>query len=173
MHYSSVVIAFLLAAVVLGFERIPARLRAYAAIFVLVLCVAATLLIGVPSAPRGAASHLTASEIASRRQALDTAIALVPHRAPVTTSNAPGSMLSARRGVFRVPVTSRSEWIIIEASLGGDERAVAYETSSEFVAGIRASPDWRLVFEETGVLVFRRVRDYSSAKNGLSTRPCW
>ena len=90
-------------------------------------------------------------ESAARR-----ALAVVPDDAPVSATNALGAHLSARRRIFSFPVLREAEWVVV------DTRRLTYldslrpERARPALAALRRNPNWRLVFAEDGVLVFRR-----------------
>jgi hypothetical protein len=90
-------------------------------------------------------------ESAARR-----ALAVVPDDAPVSATNALGAHLSARRRIFSFPVLREAEWVVV------DTRRLTYldslrpERARPALAALRRDADWRLVFAEDGVLVFRR-----------------
>jgi hypothetical protein len=95
--------------------------------------------------------------------ALDAAIALVPDDAPVSATNKAGSHLTARRYFYSVPFLDRAEWIVLDthdpwvASQRGSLTLGEYpELLRAFTRRIERSPAWAKVFEQDGVLVFRR-----------------
>ena len=74
----------------------------------------------------------------------------------MSATNALGAHLSARRRIFSFPVLREAEWVVV------DTRRLTYldslrpERARPALAALRRNPDWRLVFAEDGVLVFRR-----------------
>jgi uncharacterized membrane protein len=160
-HYSSVPIAILFAATVFGLARLPARARVAAAALIVALTSFAAVLWGPPGARGMYREVFTDRQFAARVTALRDAVALIPPDAPVTSTHAAGSHLSARRYYYSVPVIRKSEWIVVEPKDAAITAIpVGYWSPPEmnrFVARIRASQDWRLVFERDGVLVFRRA----------------
>ena len=143
-HYAATAIPALLAATAFGVARLGSR-SAYA---VALAALAATAVLGplgridVSAGPR---------EAAARR-----ALALVPAGAPVSATNALGAHLSERERIFSFPVLREAEWVVV------DERRLTYldsldpERARPALAALRADAGWRLVFAESGVLVFRR-----------------
>lgn len=143
-HYAATAIPALLAAAVFGVARIGAR-SAYA---VALAALAATAVLG----PLGRIDLSAGPRDAAARRAL----ALVPDDAPVSATNALGAHLSDRHRIFSFPVLREAEWVVV------DERRLTSLDSLEpgparpALAELRADPGWRLVFAESGVLVFRR-----------------
>jgi hypothetical protein len=143
-HYAATAIPALLAATAFGVARIGAR-SAYA---VALAALAATAVLG----PLGRIDLSAGPRDAAARQAL----ALVPDDAPVSATNALGAHLSDRDRVFSFPVLREAEWVVV------DERRLTSLDSLEpgparpALAELRADPGWRLVFAESGLLVFRR-----------------
>jgi hypothetical protein len=92
---------------------------------------------------------------------LDRAVSLVPDGAPVTSTNRVGSRLAERRYFYSVPVIGRAEWAVIEGSDTWIPTAYSGESQPArlraFLARIEHSPDWERVFEESGIVVYRRV----------------
>ena len=124
--------------------------------------VAATIVIGPwPRTLLGAAGWGPLHDNARVRPTLDRAVALVPEDAPVSATNRVGSHLSARRYFYSVPVVRRAEWIVLETtddwvpkSFGGSSEP---EELGAFERRIERSAEWRKIFEEHGVLVFRKA----------------
>ena len=89
---------------------------------------------------------------AAQRRALE----LVPDGASVSATNALGAHLSERRRIFSFPVLEEAEWVVV------DERRLTFldslrpERARPALAALRRDPQWRRVFAEDGVLVFRR-----------------
>lgn len=143
-HYAATAIPALLAATAFGVARIGAR-SAYA---VAVAALAATVVLG----PLGRIDLSSGPREAAARRAL----AVVPDDAPVSATNALGAHLSARDRIFSFPVLREAQWVAV------DERRLTYLDSLDpasarpALAALRADPGWRLVFAESGVLVFRR-----------------
>jgi len=143
-HYAATAIPALLAATAFGVARIGAR-SAYA---VALAALAAAAVLG----PLGRIDLSAGPREAAARRAL----ALVPAGAPVSATNALGAHLSDRERIFSFPVLREAEWVVV------DERRLTYLDSLEpgrarpALAALRSDPGWRLVFAESGVLVFRR-----------------
>jgi uncharacterized membrane protein len=163
-HSVAAIVPFLVAATVLGVARLSESRRVPAASAVLVC--SATLALVVAPWPRAVGATPLggrASFPAAHAAAVDRAIASIPGDAPVTTTNAAGAHLSARRYVYSVPVLGRAEWVLVDLDdpwvVSADSPILTNhpEVVSVFVERLRESPDWREVSAESRVLVFRRV----------------
>jgi uncharacterized membrane protein len=167
-HYLAGIVPFLVAATILGIAKLRPASRVRIAGLVLAVCVSSSLIVGPwPATPgeRDAARELSFS--ARHLDAVRAAIAAVPDGAPVSTTNRIGSHLSARRYVYSVPVLRRAEWVVVDRQnpwVAGTRREALTGTLGpdpgvleEFLDRLAASPDWRPVFDQDDVLVFRRT----------------
>jgi hypothetical protein len=85
------------------------------------------------------------------------ALALIPKSAVVCATNTLAGHLSARRRVLSFPFVQDATWIAAdETQPGYADRYAPLPTAVE-LAALRRNPDWRLVFEQDGVLVFNRA----------------
>ena len=108
---------------------------------------------------------------AAKLTAIRRAIELVPSTAPVTASNRIGAHLSDRRRIFVFPTRAQAEWVVVDTAdpwlvIAGEEASP--ELFQTRLADLRRDPDWRMVFDEQGVLVFRRAPDGPSMGAGGS-----
>jgi uncharacterized membrane protein len=163
-HYIAAIAPFLVAASVLGFARLPKPHRLPASAFVLVLCVALSILVGQFLAVPGFKALGYQPELPrSHVDALRGAVELVPETAPVSTTNRVGAHLSARRYVYSVPVLGRAEWIVMDtwdprlASKGSSILEWDPAGFRAFKRQIERDTRWKKVYELDGVLVFRRT----------------
>jgi uncharacterized membrane protein len=164
-QYVAAVIPFLIAATVLGIARLPRARRVLGAMIVLVGSGALTLYAGpLPGTPADVnlwyQDHVPRKHVA----ALEAAVALVPDDAALSATNKAGSHLSARRYFYSVPLVKRAEWIVLDThDPWVVERAEDLtlgphpELIRAFRRRIERSPAWAKVFEQDGVLVFRRA----------------
>ncbi len=97
--------------------------------------------------------HVTAHD-----RVTEQALALVPAHAVVSATNSLGAHLSARRRVLSLPKLSDATWVAADETRSSYADRFAPLPSAAALVRLRRSPDWRLVFERDGVLVFRRVR---------------
>ena len=143
-HYAATAIPALLAAAVYGVARVGERAGYVVALAA--LCGAIAL------GPVGRVDIAAGPHEAAARRAL----AIVPDRAPVSATNALGAHLSARRRIFSFPVLREAEWVVVDTRRLTFLDSLRPERARPALAALRSDPDWRLVFAEDGVLVFRR-----------------
>jgi hypothetical protein len=87
----------------------------------------------------------------------ERALDRIPDGAVVSASNALGAHLSERRRILSFPYRQDADWIAVDEERPSyADRAVAPVEAAAAVAWLRRDPDWRLVYEDGGVLVFRR-----------------
>jgi len=164
-HYIAAIVPLLMAASVFGLARLPSAHRVRAAAFVLALCVVLSTLAGQLLAVPGLKALGYQAELPQAHvDALRAAVAVVPDGAPVSTTNRVGGHLSARRYVYSVPVLRRAEWIVLDT---WDPRIARSGSTilewdpagfQEFRQQIERGGGWIRVFEQDGVLVFRKTR---------------
>jgi uncharacterized membrane protein len=158
-HYTAGLIPPLVVAAVLGARRLsrplPVALAAVA-----VALVAAYRLGPMPfwrSVPGGQRFQATAGDVTTHDRIADRALRLIPPDAVVSATNSLGAHLSARRRFLSFPYTEDATWIAAdETQPGYADRYAPLETAVQ-LAALRRNPEWRLVFEEDGILVFRRL----------------
>lgn len=170
-HNGSVIIPFLWAATVFGLARLSPRRSTVVAALVLALSVGSQVALGPRTGPRGHAPGIWYYGLppASHIDAVRTAVSLVPSDVPVAATTKAGSHLSAREHFFSVPVTDRATWVLVDtwdpwvpvrprsstpSMIGQFSPAIVQAT----VKRLRASPEWKTVYERSGVFVFRRSR---------------
>jgi uncharacterized membrane protein len=163
-QYIAAVIPFLIAATVLGVDRLPEPRRVLASVVVLSSSVALTLFAGpFPGSPVDVDLWYQDRVPREHVAALDAAVALVPDGVPLSTSNKAGSHLAARQYLYSIPFVDRAEWIVLDTH----DPWVASQRDSltlgeypqllrAFTRRIEDNPSWTRVFDQDGVLVFRR-----------------
>jgi uncharacterized membrane protein len=166
VHYVAGILPFLFAATAIGLARfsLPGRVRGASLVLTVSLAAAIALgpwpgtLLGAPNWDTQGTLDTTPGHV----RALDRAVALVPEAASVSTTNRLGSHLAARRYFYSAPVVGRAEWILIDSSDTWTPKSFGGETDPEVLLGFRErierSPQWHKVFEENGVVVFRKIR---------------
>ena len=164
-HYQPSIIAIFFVASIIGVARLAPAWRARAAVVVLASCLAFMLSVGPWSWAPGAPLWNRAAVSPGHVDALRRAVSLVPAAAPVSSTNSVGSHLSARRFVYTVPVVGSATWIVVDqkdpavwSRVGG--MLVFRSDPAElrrFTQRVERSPSWTRVFDEDGVLVFRRA----------------
>jgi uncharacterized membrane protein len=95
--------------------------------------------------------HVTAHDRVAER-----AIALVPGDAVVSSTNVLGAHLSARRRVLSLPKLGDATWVVADETRSSYADRVAPLPSAAALVRLRRNSDWRLVFEDDGVLVFHK-----------------
>ena len=84
------------------------------------------------------------------------ALHLIPRSAVVSATNTLGAHLSARRRILSFPVIQDARWIAAdETSPGYADRLAPLPTAVQ-LSWLRRNPEWRLVFERDGILIFHR-----------------
>ena len=160
-HYIAGIVPFLVAATVLGLGRLSPAGRRRGVVLVLTLCVAFAVVLGPwPGTPGRSITSYWADVPEARVNALRRAVALVPRarRPPRRTD-------SARTSRSGGTSTACPSWAGLSGSWSNGRRvdppAVRGGARSRpwiaFVARIRQSAAWVNVFNEDGVLVFRRA----------------
>ena len=164
-HYSAVVIPIAISATVLGIAGLSVRRQALAAKVVFGLCLGLSVVVGAwPGVPGKVPAWDAVDFSPAHVDALRAAVGLVPDNAAVSSTNKAGSHLSARRYYYSVPVLGRADWIVLDTQDPFVETPVfpvlakSPLTLGRFTRRIERDPRWRRVYDEEGVLVFRRVR---------------
>jgi uncharacterized membrane protein len=159
-HYTAGLIAPLVAAAVLGAARLRRWAVPVAAIVLLAAIVGNYRLGPIPGwrhVPGGQAFQATAARVTRHDRIADRALRLIPGNAVVSATNSLGAHLSARRRFLSFPFLQDATWIAAdETQPGYADRYAPLPTALQLV-WLRRNPEWRLVFEEDGILVFRRV----------------
>jgi uncharacterized membrane protein len=164
-HYTGGLIPVLVIATVLGaarlVRRLPRRRTAVAAVALAAALVGAYRLGPLPfwhDVPGGSTFQATAARVTEHDRIAERALRLIPAGAVVSASNALGAHLSARRRVLSFPFLQDATWVAADETQPGYADRLAPVPHAVQLAWLRANPAWRLVFEQDGVLVFRRVQ---------------
>jgi uncharacterized membrane protein len=163
-QYSATALGFLVPAAVLAAGRL-ARGRARRAELLGAAAVAAALagnyLLGpIPvwaSFPGGERLGTTAHRVDAHDRLTARALRLVPDHAVVSASNSLGGHLSERRRILSFPLRRDAEWVAVDATRPGNLDRIEPGPYARAIAALRSDRRFRLVFEQDGVLVFRRV----------------
>jgi uncharacterized membrane protein len=162
-HYTAAAIPPLIAATVLGaawlVRRRPARTSAVLVTAVAVAVAANWKLGAVPLwtvVPGGEDFQAHDWHVTAHDRVAERALALVPPHAVVSSTNVLGAHLSARQRVLSLPKLGDATWVVADETRSSYADRVAPLPSAAALVRLRRSPDWRLVFEEDGVLVFQR-----------------
>jgi uncharacterized membrane protein len=159
-HYTAGLIAPLMIAAVLGAARIGRRAGAVAAVALLAALIGNYRLGPIPlwrHLPEGQRFMATAGDVSAHDRIAARALKLIPPHAVVSASNSLGAHLSARPRILSFPFLQDADWIAAdETQPGYADRFAPLETAEQLV-WLRRNPEWKLVFEQDGVLVFRRI----------------
>ncbi|MDX6646332.1 MAG: hypothetical protein QOK40_2059 [Miltoncostaeaceae bacterium] len=107
--------------------------------------------------PLASQSRVHQYERTAHTAALEGAVDLVPAGVPVSAGNHLGSHLSARARILTFPVIAEARYVLVDRrqpDIGFVPQAQEHERR---VRALMARPDFRLIYERDGVLVFRRV----------------
>ncbi|HZO63074.1 MAG TPA: DUF2079 domain-containing protein [Gaiellaceae bacterium] len=162
-HYTAAAIPPLVVAAVFGAaalaRRFPARTGAVVVTAVAVAVAANWKLGAIPLwtvVPGGEDFQAHDWRITAHDRVADRAVELVPAGAVVSSTNVLGAHLSARRRVLSLPKLGDATWVVADETRSSYADRVAPLPSAAALVRLRKSPDWTLVFEEDGVLVFHR-----------------
>lgn len=163
-HYTAGEIPPLVVASVLGAGRIARRRPGSAvpiATLAVIVALAANYRLGaIPlwsALPGGEDYQAHAASVTRHDRIAARALRMIPGDAAVAATNTLGGHLSERRRILSFPFLEDADWIAAdETQPGYADRLAPLPTAVELVH-LRRDPRWKLVFEEDGVLVFRRA----------------
>jgi uncharacterized membrane protein len=159
-HYTAGLIPPLVIGAIFGARRLGSR-----AVPVAVAVLAATLIGNYRlgpfpiwrEVPGGQRFQTTAGDVTTHDRVAARALKLIPPTAVVSATNSLGAHLSARARILSFPFLRDATWIAAdETQPGFADRFAPLETAEQLV-WLRRDPQWKLVFEDDGVLVFRRA----------------
>jgi uncharacterized membrane protein len=166
-HYVSVIVPFLFVATIAGLARFDTVRRRIVGAAVVVSTCLLTWLVFAPwpgvllseSSVRVSGPYLEQS----RRQAVRSAIALVPDDSALSATNRIAGHLSERHYVYSAPVLGRADWVVIDDTdawipqLGAAKEGSDPARLQRFREQVASDARFRLVFARDGVYVFRRA----------------
>jgi uncharacterized membrane protein len=159
-HYTAGLVPPLVIAAIFGAKRFPRRALLVATIALLASLLGNYRLGPIPGwrhIPGGQQFQATAARVTDHDRIAERALDLIPDQAVVSATNTLGAHLSARRRVLSFPFLQDAGWIAAdETQPGYADRYAPLPTAME-LAWLRRNADWTLVFEEDGILVFRRT----------------
>jgi uncharacterized membrane protein len=159
-HYTAGLIAPLVVAAVFGAARFP-RYAIPLGMVVVATAVVANFHLGpIPGwrhHPGGQQFQATAARVTDHDRIAERALERIPDNAVVSATNTLGAHLSARRRVLSFPFLEDATWIAADETQPGYADRYAPLPTAVQLMSLRGNPDWELVFEEDGVLVFRRT----------------
>jgi uncharacterized membrane protein len=160
-HYTAAVIAVLVPAAILGAARLR-RWAPLAAPAAVVAAIAGNYVLGPLPVwrwlPGGQALKAEAAHVSRHDRIAARALRSIPGDATVSATNSLGAHLSERRRILSFPVIADAQWLAVDErrpSLGDQNAKAEGRRRIEQVVRQRR---WRLVFEDDGVIVLRRVR---------------
>ncbi len=155
-HYVAPIVPALIVAAVFAAARLDRPL----ATPLVALVLASNFVLGaIPlwgALPGGEDLRAREALISDHDRAASRALRLIPDDAVVSASNSLGAHLSSRRRFLSFPIRSDAAWIVVDERSPGYLDRFAPGPYAIAVARVRSDPSWRLVFDEDGVLVFRR-----------------
>jgi uncharacterized membrane protein len=160
-HYTAGAIAPLVAATVLGAavfaRRFPAGKVAVGA--VLVALMASWKIGAIPlwgAVPGGEDYQRNDWRVTAHDHVAAHAVALVPKKAIVSSTNVLGAHLSDRRRLLSLPKLADATWVVADETRSSYADRSAPLPAAAALVRLRQSPDWELVFSRDGVLVFHK-----------------
>jgi uncharacterized membrane protein len=159
-HYTAGLIPPLVIAAVIGAKRLS-RWTIPVAMAVVLAALAGSYRLGpIPAwreVPGGSRFQATAAHVTEHDRIAAKALRLIPKSAVVSATNTLGGHLSARRRVLSFPYIQDATWIAADETQPGYADRYAPLPTALALSALRRDPDWRLVFEQDGVLVFNRA----------------
>jgi len=158
-HYTAGLIPPLMIGAIFGAKRLSRWTFPVAAAIVLAAVVGNYRLGPIPGwrhVPGGQMFQATAGRVTDHDRIAQRALRLIPGGDVVSATNTLGAHLSARRRVLSFPYFEDSTWIAADETQPGYADRYAPIPTATQLAALRRNPEWQLVFEEDGVLVFRR-----------------
>ncbi|HXY84882.1 MAG TPA: DUF2079 domain-containing protein [Gaiellaceae bacterium] len=158
-HYTAGAIAPLMIAAVFGAKRVGRPVSVATAVLAVAL-VGNYRLGPIPTwrhVPGGQTFQATAGEVTRHDRIAARALRMIPPNAVVSATNSLGAHLSARARMLSFPYIEDATWIAADETQPGYADRFAPMLTAERLVWLRRNPEWRLVFEDDGVLVFHRV----------------
>lgn len=158
-HYTAGLIPPLMIGAIFGAKRLSRWPVPIAAAIVLAALVGNYRLGPIPGwrhLPGGQTFMATAGRVTDHDRIAERALRLIPGDAVVSATNTLGAHLSARRRVLSFPLLQDSQWIAADETQPGYADRYAPIPTATQLAALRRNPEWQLVFEQDGILIFRR-----------------
>jgi uncharacterized membrane protein len=160
-HYTAGLIPPLVVAAVLGAKRLN-RWTIPVAFAVVIAALLGNYRLGpIPGwrhVPGGERFQATSSRVTEHDRIAARALSLIPKSAVVSATNTLGAHLSARKRVLSFPFIQDATWIAADETQPGYADRYAPLPTAIQLSELRRNPDWRLVFEQDGVLIFNRAQ---------------
>jgi uncharacterized membrane protein len=165
-HYTAGLIPVLIGAAVFGAKRLPPRIPV--ATIVVVVAVAANYLLGPMPLwryfPGGQEHQARAADVTEHDRIAARALRLIPSDAVASATNSLGAHLSARRRVLSFPYLQDAQWVAADETAPGYADRLAPLPTAVQLSWLRRNPEWQLVFERDGILIFQRASEAASAR---------
>ncbi len=162
-HYTAGLIPVLVAGAILGTARLsrsrPDLARVVPTAAVVLALVSNYFLGAIPLwryFPGGQQAQATAGRVSEHDRTAARALRLIPPRAVVSATNSLGAHLSARRRVLSFPFIQDATWVAADETSPGYADRLAPLPAAVQLSWLRRNPEWRLVFERDGILIFQR-----------------
>ena len=163
-HYTAGLIPILIAAAVLGAARLireRPHLAAPVATAALAFALAGNYALGAIPLwryfPGGEQAQAYAAQVTRHDRVAGDALRLIPSHAVVSATNTLGAHLSARSRVLSFPYIQDATWIAADETEPGYADRLAPLPTAVQLSWLRRNPEWRLVFERDGILIFHRT----------------
>jgi uncharacterized membrane protein len=162
-HYTGAIVPVLVGAAVIGAGSVSRR-RGLPAERLAVLALAVALFANYRLGPLpvwrfipgGQQLQSRSAQVSAHDRVAQRAVSLVPAGAVVSSSNSLGAHLSARRRVLSFPRLLDATWVAVDERSPGYLDRLAPLPYARGISRLRRDPRWHLVFEQDGVLIFRR-----------------
>jgi uncharacterized membrane protein len=158
-HYTAGLIPPLVIAAVFGAKRIG-RLAVPIAMLVVLAALVGNYRLGpIPGwrhLPGGQRFQATAQRVTKHDRIADRALSLIPPSAVVSATNTLGGHLSARSRILSFPFLEDATWVAADETQPGYADRYAPLPTAIQLSALRRNPEWRLVFEQDGILIFHR-----------------
>jgi uncharacterized membrane protein len=164
-HYTAGLIPVLFAAAVLGagwLVRERPRFAAPLATGALAVALVSNYALGAIPLwryfPGGEQHDAYAAQVTEHDRIAARALRMIPGHAVVSATNTLGAHLSARRRLLSFPYIQDATWVAADETQPGYADRLAPLPTAVQLSWLRRNPEWRLVFERDGILIFRRRR---------------
>lgn len=161
-HYTAAATPGLVAAAVFGAARLRRRVgrRRELVTAIVVAGIAANFVLGAlpvwRAFPGGESLGTRDYEVTAHDRVAERALRLIPDDAAVSATNSLGGHLSERRRVLSFPVLRGAAWVAVDETKPTFADRIAPVEAIAAVRRLRGDPRWRIVFDEDGIVLFRR-----------------
>lgn len=158
-HYTAAAIPGLVAAAVFGAARLRERRRPLVTALVVVALGSNYVLGAIPvwrAFPGGESLGTREHIVTAHDRVAARAVRLIPEEAAVSATNSLGAHLSERERVHSFPFVHDATWIAADETRPGYADRISPLATSQRLRRLRADPGWRIVFDEDGIVVFRK-----------------